>query len=850
MEGKLAGGGAMTDGVARRVAFGTFVLVLSIVIGPQGAALAGESADSGRATGVTWVPTSPEIGELTTFTITGHSGDIRAEWNFGESGCPGYPQIQVCDPIYSDCHDMAFKFASGGAKNVTVTVKDPSSGTTLGSTGVTVNVQYAGSCGGTCTYSIFPTSRSFTEAGGTGTVDVMTQPGCTWTASESASWIAITSGSSGNGSGTVTYQVAANTGGARSATITAAGRSHIVSQTSGTGCSVTIDPVTSLFPWQGGSGAVKISAAPDCGWVASPTDPWIVLTSPSFGTGPSSLTYDVDENGGPPRTGTVFIGDKIHTVDQDEVGPCGRGAVPDDDLPENGYGWGTANLFVQQFTPDAYPFVYTDVCVAFTQAGGDSTLDFDVVVFDDDGPGGGPGTLIGAVASVASGVPPWLDHSFATVDVEGAVPAIQEGSVYIGVGWDEGAELGFYVAADESPGTPQQVGYFSSGGAPWQNTAGAFPGYRSLLLRADGFASVDGDWTQVVGSIFGGGNGFGDMSNSRVEAAATFGNAMFAGTGNALGAEVMITTNGVDWSWSSDPGFGNPTNTAVSNLISFDGALYATTHNEYYGAQVWSTASPPSWTPVALNGFSDPWNTSVPSGAVFEGSLYLGTENAAGCELWRLSNGTSWSQTHTDGFGDSGNVSATAMAVFDGQLYVATENAAGTEIWRSPDGIVWFQVADGGFGSSDNTAAGDLIVYQDELYCGVSNATTGAQVWRTTDGTGWSPVVTDGFGDPTDTEFGDLEVGDVGLLASVSGPSAPGTIWQSTDGTSWSSSTTPGFGDIENTSIGTLIYWNDRVYAGTTNTAAGCEIWRSGRHPLFEDGFENGNLAGWGVSVP
>jgi len=62
-----------------------------------------------------------------------------------------------------------------------------------------------------CTYSISPTSQSFAASGGTGSVGVTTQSGCAWTAASAASWMSITSGGSGTGSGTVGYSVAANT---------------------------------------------------------------------------------------------------------------------------------------------------------------------------------------------------------------------------------------------------------------------------------------------------------------------------------------------------------------------------------------------------------------------------------------------------------------------------------------------------------------------------------------------------------------------------------------------------------------------------------------------------------------
>ena len=83
-----------------------------------------------------------------------------------------------------------------------------------------------------CTYNISPTSKTFDQAGGTGTVSVTTQSGCTWTAQSNNSWITITSGSSGTGSGTLSYRVDACTGsGTRTGTMTIAGKTFTVTQT-------------------------------------------------------------------------------------------------------------------------------------------------------------------------------------------------------------------------------------------------------------------------------------------------------------------------------------------------------------------------------------------------------------------------------------------------------------------------------------------------------------------------------------------------------------------------------------------------------------------------------------------
>src|SRR3954468_8353668 len=56
-----------------------------------------------------------------------------------------------------------------------------------------------------CTFTISPTSQTLPPNGGSGTVAVTTSTGCSWSSSSGASWVALTSGVSGNGPGNVTF---------------------------------------------------------------------------------------------------------------------------------------------------------------------------------------------------------------------------------------------------------------------------------------------------------------------------------------------------------------------------------------------------------------------------------------------------------------------------------------------------------------------------------------------------------------------------------------------------------------------------------------------------------------------
>ncbi|MFN0113011.1 MAG: reprolysin-like metallopeptidase [Blastocatellia bacterium] len=81
-----------------------------------------------------------------------------------------------------------------------------------------------------CAYSLGSSSANFAVSSGTGSVGVTGTAGCAWIATSNAAWITVTSGASGTGNGTVNYSVAANTGAARSGTITIAGQTFTVNQ--------------------------------------------------------------------------------------------------------------------------------------------------------------------------------------------------------------------------------------------------------------------------------------------------------------------------------------------------------------------------------------------------------------------------------------------------------------------------------------------------------------------------------------------------------------------------------------------------------------------------------------------
>ncbi|MCM3873680.1 MAG: hypothetical protein ND895_23585 [Pyrinomonadaceae bacterium] len=106
--------------------------------------------------------------------------------------------------------------------------------------------------------SINPTSQNFSASGSTGIVNVTSTGSCGWTATSNASWINITSGSSGTGNGTVGFSVAANTGAQRTGTLTVAGQTFSVAQDGPVVSATTVQFSQSVYSLSEGAGGATV----------------------------------------------------------------------------------------------------------------------------------------------------------------------------------------------------------------------------------------------------------------------------------------------------------------------------------------------------------------------------------------------------------------------------------------------------------------------------------------------------------------------------------------------------------------------------------------------------------------
>ncbi len=104
--------------------------------------------------------------------------------------------------------------SGAGKATLTYSVTSNSAGArsgTLTIAGLTFTVtQAAAQTPLACSYQINLGPITAAKQGFTGSVSVATSPGCQWTAASTASWLSITSGATGSGSGTATYLAAPN----------------------------------------------------------------------------------------------------------------------------------------------------------------------------------------------------------------------------------------------------------------------------------------------------------------------------------------------------------------------------------------------------------------------------------------------------------------------------------------------------------------------------------------------------------------------------------------------------------------------------------------------------------------
>ena len=145
-----------------------------------------------------------------------------------------------------------------------------------------------------CSYSTAPTTVFLYPGGGPAHFSVVSPAGCAWTPAPSAAWMTVTSGT-GPGVAPLAVTVAANTGAARTGTLTI-GNARIRVAQAASGCTYSLSTNSLTFPQAGGSQTVDVTAGAGCQWVVTGLPLWLTITQGARGTGNGPVTLQADAN--------------------------------------------------------------------------------------------------------------------------------------------------------------------------------------------------------------------------------------------------------------------------------------------------------------------------------------------------------------------------------------------------------------------------------------------------------------------------------------------------------------------------------------------------------------------------
>jgi len=175
-----------------------------------------------------------------------------------------------------------------------------------------------------CTLTLNPTSASAVLAGGTGSFQVQTN--CVWASGSQASFLSLTSASTGSLNGTLSYAVASNpcvaqrTGAIAVQAGGALGPFETFQVTQpGSPANLTVTPNTLTAPPGASTGTIAVATDSSCAWTAYSDVSWLSITGNTTGSGSYNLPYAILANTSATRTGSIHVGAQLFTVTQQAV---------------------------------------------------------------------------------------------------------------------------------------------------------------------------------------------------------------------------------------------------------------------------------------------------------------------------------------------------------------------------------------------------------------------------------------------------------------------------------------------------------------------------------------------------
>lgn len=229
---------------------------------------------------------------------------------------------------------------------------------------------------------------------------------------------------------------------------------------------------------------------------------------------------------------------------------CSGGVVYDDGSLNSGYALSASGQragAVTRFDLPAGTTSLDQLCVCFFRdVGAPSSISLDLAIYNNNGAGGGPGTLIAqqplSIGSIST------SPTFFNFNLTGLSLALPDNVVYIGVLWPSlfGAN-GIYICGDTSAGLTQRSNYLSANnGTSWGSYASFFPtgtnNPRTFGIRVDPRAPVTAGCTPSSTAMC--------LNNNRFKVEATF-NTATQGTTSATPVK-LTDDSGYLWFFNSN----------------------------------------------------------------------------------------------------------------------------------------------------------------------------------------------------------------------------------------------------------------------------------------------------------
>ena len=169
-----------------------------------------------------------------------------------------------------------------------------------------------------CTIAVTPGADTVPAVfSGTKTARVDAPAACSWTVTNPASWVRV-SPQSGSGGALLSIAVDNNLFAEKRTADISIGGAHYSLTQDGAACAFSLTPPSANYPADATSASVLVGTT--CSYSVQSQVDWLVVRSPSTGTGSGRVDYSVIENkGAEARTGVIRIGTVDFTVTQAAV---------------------------------------------------------------------------------------------------------------------------------------------------------------------------------------------------------------------------------------------------------------------------------------------------------------------------------------------------------------------------------------------------------------------------------------------------------------------------------------------------------------------------------------------------